>query len=138
MLTQPTTDKILLAIADDLNAVIAPAIEDEQAKVLLGQAEQLLRRLSRRSASEIAWMVEEIAQIEEATGQERSQADGESLLLSDVAERYSRASQALAEAIDEEFESGDSQKLGELKQVLSSRIAREQEILGQLDLIGRG
>ena len=83
-------------------------------------------------------MVEEIAQIEEATGQERSQADGESLLLSDVAERYSRASQALAEAIDEAFESGDSQKLGELKQVLSSRIAREQEILGQLDLIGRG
>ena len=65
MLTQPTTDKILLAIADDLNAVVAPAIEDEQAKVLLGQAEQLLRRLSRRSASEIAWMVEEIAQIED-------------------------------------------------------------------------
>ena len=41
MLTQPTTDKILLAIADDLNAVVAPAIS-EQAKVLL--AEQLLRR----------------------------------------------------------------------------------------------
>ena len=134
MLTQPTTDKILLAIADDLNAVIAPAIEDEQAKVLLGQAEQLLRRLSRRSASEIAWMVEEIAQIEDAIGQERSQVEGESLLLSDVAERY----QALAEAIDEAFESGDRQKLGELKQVLTSRIAREQEILGQLDLIGRG
>ena len=138
MLTQPTTDKILLAIADDLNAVIAPAIEDEQAKVLLGQAEQLLRRLSRRSASEIAWMVEEIAQIEDAIGQERSQVEGESLLLSDVAERYSQAFQALAEAIDEAFESGDSQKLGELKQVLTSRIAREQEILGQLDLIGRG
>ena len=138
MLTQPTTDKILLAIADDLNEVVAPAIEDEQAKVLLGQAEQLLRRLSRRSASEIAWMVEEIAQIEDAIGKERSQVEGESLLLSDVAERYSQASQALAEAIDEAFESGDSQKLGELKQVLTSRIAREQEILGQLDLIGRG
>ena len=138
MLTQPTTDKILLAIADALNAVIAPAIEDEQAKVLLGQAEQLLRRLSRRSASEIAWMVEEIAQIEDAIGQDRSPVEGESLLLSDVAERYSQAYQALAEAIDEAFESGDRQKLGELKQVLTSRIAREQEILGQLDLIGRG
>ena len=83
-------------------------------------------------------MVEEIAQIEDAIGQERSQVEGESLLLSDVAERYSQASQALAEAIDEAFESGDSQKLEELKQVLTSRIAREQEILGQLDLIGRG
>jgi len=68
MLSQPTTDKILLAIADDLNAVIAPAIADEQAKVLLGQAEQLLRRLSRRSASEIAWMVEEITEIEDVLG----------------------------------------------------------------------
>ena len=83
-------------------------------------------------------MVEEIAQIEDAIGQERSHVEGESLLLSDVAERYSQASQALAEAIDEAFESGDRQKLGELKQVLTSRIAREQEILGQLDLIGRG
>jgi len=138
MLTQPTTDKILLAIADDLNEVVAPAIEDEQAKVLLGQAEQLLRRLSRRSASEIAWMVEEIAQIEDAIGKERIQVEGESLLLCDVAERYSQASKALAEAIDDAFESGDSQKLGGLKQVLTSRIAREQEILGQLDLIGRG
>ncbi len=138
MLTQPTTDKILLAIADDLNAVIAPAIEDEQAKVLLGQAEQLLRRLSRRSASEIAWMVEEIAQIEEAIGQEHSHVDGESLLLSDVAERYSQASQALAEAIDEAFETGDNQRLKELKQILSARIAREQEILGHLEMVGRG
>ena len=138
MLTQPTTDKILLAIADDLNAVIAPAIEDEQAKVLLGQAEQLLRRLSRRSASEIAWMVEEIAQIEEAIGQEHSHVDGESLLLSDVAERYSQASQALAEAIDEAFETGDNQRLKELKQILSARIAREQEIIGHLEMVGRG
>ena len=55
-----------------------------------------------------------------------------------MAERYSQASHALAEAIDEAFESGDNQKLGELKQVLTSRIAREQEILGQLDLVGRG
>ena len=138
MLTQPTTDKILLAIADDLNAVIAPAIEDEQAKVLLGQAEQLLRRLSRRSASEIAWMVEEIAQIEEAVGQEHSHVDGESLLLCDVAERYSQASQALAEAIDEAFETRDNQRLKELKQILSARIAREQEILGHLEMVGRG
>ncbi|MDG2300233.1 MAG: hypothetical protein P8L22_00530 [Acidimicrobiales bacterium] len=138
MLTQPTTDKILLAIADDLNAVIAPAIEDEQAKVLLGQAEQLLRRLSRRSASEIAWMVEEIAQIEEAIGQKHSHVDGESLLLCDVAERYSQASQALAEAIDEAFETGDNQRLKELKQILSARIAREQEILGHLEMVGRG
>ncbi len=138
MLSQPTTDKILLAIADDLNTVIAPAIEDEQAKVLLGQAEQLLRRLSRRSASEIAWMIEEVGEIEEALGGKSIESGEKSLHLVDVAKRYSDASQALGNAIDEAFEAGDKQRLGELKQVLSARIAREQEILGQLDLIGRG
>jgi len=138
MLSQPTTDKILLAIADDLNAVIAPAIADEQAKVLLGQAEQLLRRLSRRSASEIAWMVEEITEIEDVLGGKKTRSREESLHLEDVAKRYSEASQALGNAIDEAFEVGDEQRLGELKQVLSARIAREQEILGQLDLVGRG
>ncbi len=138
MLSQPTTDKILLAIADDLNAVIAPAIADEQAKVLLGQAEQLLRRLSRRSASEIAWMVEEITEIEDVLGGGKTRSREESLHLEDVAKRYSEASQALGNAIDEAFEVGDEQRLGELKQVLSARIAREQEILGQLDLVGRG
>jgi len=138
MLSQPTTDKILLAIADDLNAVIAPAIADEQAKVLLGQAEQLLRRLSRRSASEIAWMVEEITEIEDVLEGEKTRSREESLHLEDVAKRYSEASQALGNAIDEAFEVGDEQRLGDLKQVLSARIAREQEILGQLDLVGRG
>lgn len=138
MLSQPTTDKILLAIADDLNAVIAPSIADEQAKVLLGQAEQLLRRLSRRSASEIAWMVEEITEIEDVLEGEKTRSREESLHLEDVAKRYSEASQALGNAIDEAFEVGDEQRLGELKQVLSARIAREQEILGQLDLVGRG
>jgi len=30
MLTQPTTDKILLAIADDLNSVVLPSVTDDQ------------------------------------------------------------------------------------------------------------
>ena len=40
MLTQPTTDEILLAIADDLNSVVLPSVTDEPAKVLLGQIDQ--------------------------------------------------------------------------------------------------
>ena len=66
MLTQPTTDKILLAIADDLNSVVLPSVTDEPAKVLLGQIDQLLRRLSRRTGSEINWMIEEIKKINAA------------------------------------------------------------------------
>ena len=93
MLTQPTTDKILLAIADDLNSVVLPSVTDEPAKVLLGQIDQLLRRLSRRTASEIDWMIAEIKQINDAIGRETS--DMSSYLLADVASAYSEASGAL-------------------------------------------
>ena len=136
MLSQPTTDKILLAIADDLNSVVLPAVTDEPAKVLLGQIDQLLRRLSRRTASEIDWMITEIKLINDAIGRETS--DIGSYLLTDVASAYSEASGALGEAIDEAFSEGDTQQIAVLRQLLLDRIAKEQEILGQLDLIGRG
>ena len=136
MLSQPTTDKILLAIADDLNSVVLPSVTDEPAKVLLGQIDQLLRRLSRRTASEIDWMITEIKLINDAIGRETS--DIGSYLLTDVASAYSEASGALGEAIDEAFSEGDTQQIAVLRQLLLDRIAKEQEILGQLDLVGRG
>ena len=136
MLTQPTTDKILLAIANDLNAIVQPVVDDEQAKVLLGQIDQLLRRLSRRSATEIAWMVEEINAINETLGREGKEIT--SLLLADVATEYSEASGALGDAIDEAFAANDEGMIIKLKNLLSLRIEKEQEILGQLDLVGRG
>ena len=136
MLSQPTTDKILLAIADDLNSVVLPAVTDEPAKVLLGQIDQLLRRLSRRTASEIDWMITEIKLINDAIGRETS--DIGSYLLTDVAYAYSEASGALGEAIDEAFSEDDTQQIAVLRQLLLDRIAKEQKILGQLDLVGRG
>lgn len=136
MLTQPTTDKILLAIADDLNSVVLPSVTDEPAKVLLEQIDQLLRRLSRRTASEIDWMISEIKQINDAIGRETS--DMSSYLLTDVASAYSEASGALGEAIDKAFSEDDTQQIAVLRQLLVDRIAKEQEILGQLDLVGRG
>ena len=136
MLTQPTTDKILLAIADDLNSVVLPSVTDESAKVLLGQIDQLLRRLSRRTASEIDWMIAEIKQINDAIGRET--ADLSSHLLADVASAYSEASGELGEAIDRAFSENDTQQIAVLRQLLVDRIAKEQEILGQLDLVGRG
>ena len=136
MLTQPTTDKILLAIADDLNSVVLPSVTDEPAKVLLGQIDQLLRRLSRRTGSEINWMMEEIKRIDTAIGRDNTEVS--SYLLSDIAAAYSEASGALGDAIDQAFEEGDSAQIGLLREVLVDRIAKEQEILGQLDLVGRG
>ena len=81
-------------------------------------------------------MISEIKQINDAIGRETS--DLRSYLLTDVASAYSEASGALGEAIDEAFSKSDTQQISVLRQLLVDRIAKEQEILGQLDLVGRG
>jgi hypothetical protein len=136
MLSRPSTDQVIDAIADDLAETIGPALDDEAAIVLVGQAEQLLRRLARRAAHEIGWMTEEIAAIDIALGRTPDPVD--SWHLDAVLERYSAASGALADAIEAAFAAGDSARVAELKALLDQRILNEQEILGTLELVGRG
>ena len=137
MLTRPDTAQILEAIADDLTKVVAPAVgDDEAATVLLGQIDQLVRRMARRAAHEIGWMAEEIAAIDATLGRTPDPAD--SWHLAAVLERYSAASAALGDAIEDAFAAGDSERVAQLKGLLDHRIANEQEILGALDLVGRG
>ena len=136
MLSRPSTDQVLTALADDLANVLAPALTDEAATVLAGQTEQLMRRLARRAAHEIGWMAEEIAAIDSALG--RTPDPTESWHLDAVLDRYSAASGALADAIEAAFAAGDKGRVAELKALLDQRITTEQEILGTLDLVGRG
>ena len=137
MLTRPDTAQILEAIADDLARVVGPAAaDDEPATVLLGQVDQLLRRMARRAAHEIGWMTEEIATIDAAL--RRTPDPTDSWHLDAVLERYSAASAALADAIEDAFATGDHDRVAELKALLDARIVTEQEILGTLDLVGRG
>lgn len=136
MLSRPTTEQVLLAIADDLQSVVAPACADETATVLLGQADQLLRRLARRAAHEIGWMTEEIAAINAALG--RAADDDTSMHLEAVLDRYSAASEALGVAIEDAYAANDTARVHELRELLKARIAVEQEVLGTLDLVGRG
>ncbi len=104
MLARPSTDQVLEAIANDLRDVVAPACTDDRATVLLGQVDQLLRRLARRAAHEIAWMHEEMAAIDAAVDGDTDPATAEalaafraaptdSLHLADVLDRYSLASE---------------------------------------------
>lgn len=137
MLTRPDTAQILDAIASDLSTVVAPAVAgDEPATVLLGQVDQLLRRMARRAAHEIGWMTEEIAAIDTALGRTPDPCD--SWHLDAVLEHYDAASAALGDAIDAAFAAADQGRVAELKALLDARVATEQEILGTLDLVGRG
>lgn len=136
VLSRPTTDQVLVIIADELQSTVAPAVASEVATVLLDQVDQTLRKLARRAAHEIGWMIEETAAIDAALGREADPA--ESYHLNEVIERYSAASDALGDAIEAAFDAGDRARISELKALLMQRVANEQEILGQLVLVGRG
>jgi hypothetical protein len=149
MLSTPTTDQVLVAIATELRDVIAHTVTDERAKVALQQMDQLLARAARRAGGEIGWMAEEMVAIDDALagwtapavmaalGVYRA-APATSWHLADVRARYHLASVALEAAIDHAFATGDAAAKATVRRLLEQRIANEQTILGTLDLVGRG
>jgi hypothetical protein len=136
MLTRPTTEQILVGIAADLRDAVLPEVSSEPVKVLLGQIDQVLRGLAVRSAHEIAWMHDEADSISAVTGTEVGWPA--SLHLADVVTWYGGVSRVLSSAIDEAFATGDVARVAELKLLLDARSANEMQIVGVLDLVGRG
>ena len=136
MLTRPTTEQVLLGIADELRDTVAPLVSDAPAQVLLGQIDQILRGLATRAAHEIAWMHEEADSIAAITGTDVGWPA--SLHLEDVVSWYDQVSRVLSGALDEAFAAGDTARVAELKQLLDARSATEMRIVGALDLVGRG
>ncbi len=136
MLTRPTTDQVLVGIADELRDAIAPEVHNEPLQVLLGQIDQILRGLAVRSAHEIAWMHEEADTIAAVTGTDVGWPA--SLHLDDVCRWYDSVSRALSAALDAAFAAGDAVRIAELKLLLDARSATEMKIVGALELVGRG
>jgi hypothetical protein len=136
MFSKPTTEQVLRGIVDHLNEQIAPELQSEPAKVALGMITQIINGCATRAAHEIEWMFEEMGAIADATGTERVVPD--SLHLADVSDAYSRASSVLADAIDAAYSAGDRAKATALRELLKARSAHEMQIVGALDLVGRG
>lgn len=136
MLTRPTTEQVLVGIADELRDAVAPEVRSEPVQVLLGQIDQILRGLAVRSAHEIAWMHEEADTIAAVTGTDVGWPA--SLHLDHVCTWYDSVSRTLSAALDEAFAAGDAARVAELKLLLDARSATEMKIVGALDLVGRG
>ena len=137
MFTRPTTEQVLRGIADDLTATVLPALPEGPARVAVGMMTQLLAGCAQRAAHEIAWMHEEVAAIETAIGTVPG-AHGDSLHLDDVVARYHAAGEALSVAVDSAYATGDAARVEVLRLLLEARSAHEMQIVGALDLVGRG
>jgi len=136
MFSRPTTEQLLAGIAEQLRTVVASEVQTESTKIMLQQIDQLLMGCSRRAAHEIAWIHEEAERIAKATG--LPVGTPASLHLEDIASWYHEVSTMLSNAVQEAFRSGDESRIAELKAMLDARSAIEMQILGALELVGRG
>ena len=92
MIAKPTTEQILNDCSRELMEVVLPAVTDETVQVTIYMMDLVLRNAAVRAAHEIAWMTEEIAELEAFAGVRRSvDARRRSLHLDDVVERYRAA-----------------------------------------------
>jgi len=64
MIVRPTTAQLLRDVRHELTTVVEPEVSSATAQVALEQIDIILEQCAVRAGSEIAWMVEEIDEIE--------------------------------------------------------------------------
>ncbi len=136
MFSKPTTEQLLAGVAEQLRTTVMSEIQTEPTKILLQQIDQILMGCSRRAAHEIAFVHEEAERVATLTG--KNMGSPASLHLDDVVEWYHKISVALSEEIEAAFKSGDQARIDAARAMLEARSAVEMQILGALDLVGRG
>jgi hypothetical protein len=136
MFSKPTTEQLLAGIAEQLRTTVMAEVQTEPTKILLQQIDQILMGCSRRAAHEIAFIHEEAARVAALTGTDVG--NPASLHLDDVVSWYHEVSTVLSNEVEAAFASGDQMRIDAAKAVLDTRSAVEMQILGALDLVGRG
>ncbi|HWE67053.1 MAG TPA: hypothetical protein VG298_10465 [Acidimicrobiales bacterium] len=151
MITQPTASRILEVLQEELMANVIPAVSDPQVVASLQMMHHILGTLAVRAEHEIAWLVEETTDLEvlgvqlvearpDAAGVAAAVAalranPAASLRLSDVAARYSLASEILSCALEVAPEGSALRRQAEAR--LDSRLEHEVSIIGEFQLVGR-
>ena len=142
MLSRPTTEQILLDCCRELMTGVLPALSDETAQVRVVMIETVLRSMAVRSAHEIAWMLEEIDDINDYVQRGRAPAraaptEAPGLHLDEVVEAYCRAGRALADALEAAVAGGDAALVTRGEDLLGRRAGHEVEVMAGWSPTGR-
>jgi hypothetical protein len=154
MISRPTTAQLIQAACTELTNKVGPAVSDTSAKITLDMAVAVLTAAAARAGSEIAWMRDEAAAIEQVTRrlaarlpdaaelrtalEEYDAAKTGSLYLEEAVADYDRASSILSCAIDAAYESGDPEHKAAVRALIDQRMANENHVIGQYVGVGRG
>jgi hypothetical protein len=155
MIVRPTTAQLLRDVRHELTTVVGPEVHGATAQVALEQIDIILEQCAVRAGSEIAWMVEEIDEIEAyaadvaaATGDPattaaldagRSGRSG-SLELDDLVLDYNLMSEALSCAIEACMADPTQRELRDrgVEILRLRRAERETVVRANWRLVGRG
>src|SRR5262245_20547947 len=133
MIAKPTTEQILNDCSRELMEVVLPAVTDETVVVAIYMMDLVLRNAAVRAAHEIAWMTEEVAELEAFAGvgadADTPAGPGAGLHLDDVVERYRRASDAFSGAMEHAVATGDDDRTRRGAALMARRADREQETM---------
>jgi hypothetical protein len=149
VISRPTTAQLIGVVRRELAETVAPAVDDPVVAGSLMMIDHLLGTFAQRAEHEIAWMLEEIDEIRdlaERVARELPHAAGvteplthelASMRLSDVVEHYSVVSEALSRSLEATL--GTSSALEHATvELMHARLAHEQEVIGDFQLVGRG
>jgi hypothetical protein len=137
MIAKPTTEQILNDCSRELMEVVLPAVTDETVVVTIYMMDLVLRNAAMRAGHEIAWMTEEIGELESFAGDSAPDGGDGSLHLDDVVERYRRASEAFSRAMEQAVAAGDEERTRLGAALLAHRVDREQEVMCGWSPVGR-
>jgi hypothetical protein len=136
MIAKPTTEQILNECGRELIDVVLPAVTDETVKVAVMMMSLVLRNAAVRAAHEIAWMAEEIDELE-VFPNAAIHAPPASLHLDDVVERYRQASEAFSDVMEAAVAAADDDVTRQGRALLARRVDHEQEVLCGWSPVGR-
>jgi hypothetical protein len=151
MMTQPTAARLLQVARQELEDHVLPALADEQLAASVQMVQHILATLEVRADHEIAWMCEEIDQIEAVAGRVLAEVSSApaleaalgrladaplaSLHLHDVTARYGFGSELLSCLLD--AVPAEHPRRPDVEALLDIRLAHESDIIGEFSLVGR-
>lgn len=153
MISSPSCTRLIEVVREELRTTVAPAVSDPSTAAALGMIDSILQNVGVRCDHEVAWMREEIAEIETvaadviAAGADSGSRVGAALQrlrtnrsttdhTPDVQAEYSHAGEVLSCALEAAIPAGGNLR-DHVRSVLENRLRREVEIRGNFTVIGR-
>jgi hypothetical protein len=152
MITQPTTDALVLDCCRELTEEILPALSDDTVKLRLIMTVTVLENAAVRAANEIAWMRDETETLlgfarDVATARPDDDisaalaavesAPRASLLLSDVVDVYEKAGRAFDAALQAAQRAEAHELIERAATLLRARVATEKKVMAGYAVVGR-